>query len=173
MNICCCLLLISQKRKRFNCKQLNARLQIPRGGFRKHLQGIIVSEVTAGMHPKHGEACRRFNWPHSTLPPFELAAYTSNFLFPLLTKPLIHPETGGQVSAKAEKKMGDSSQEHLCKTAKVSVYKELQYALGFPKIIRRALLWHLLLLSICLKNVKSRVSSLSSNLAGVFKKKGI
>lgn len=170
MNICCCLLLISQKRKRFNCKQLNARLQIPRGGFRKHLQGIIVSEVTAGMHPKHGEACR------STALNFAAVWACSihfKFLFPLLTKPLIHPETGGQVSAKAEKKMGDSSQEHLCKTAKVSVYKELQYALGFPKIIRRALLWHLLLLSICLKNVKSRVSSLSSNLAGVFKKKGI
>lgn len=48
-------------------------------------------------------------WTHSAAPPLELDAGTSDCL---LTKPLIHPETGGQVSAGGARDE-KAAQEHL------------------------------------------------------------
>lgn len=57
--------------------------------------------LVLGLHPWRAEVCGRFNWPHSAAAA-RARCVQVELLFSLLTKPLIHPETGGQVSAGAE-----------------------------------------------------------------------
>lgn len=55
-------------------------------------------DVVLALHPWCTEVCGEFNWPYS-VDAVHARCLQVELLFSLLTKPLIHPETGGQVSA--------------------------------------------------------------------------
>lgn len=100
--------------KEQNQLQTAARLHNQRSFPQTFYQALWFQHLIAGsVHPSHREACGRFNWPHSTLPPLGLCRIHFKLLFSLLTKPLIHPETGGQVSAGAR---GWGGSRHLTGT---------------------------------------------------------